>query len=85
MDIIKELLERAKEMPKAPERYVLFLEDASLKVTDMLYVLFKEGEFVPICEQYGYPAGALIVKDHIAFYVNELEGNGAKFKVFVEE
>ncbi|KTR27910.1 hypothetical protein RSA11_04410 [Exiguobacterium indicum] len=81
MGIIEEFLERAKNMPKAPARYVLFLEDTSLRVIDEWYVFFRKGEFVPVCEQYGYPLGAIITRDSIAFYLTELKEKGAKVKI----
>lgn len=85
--IFKELLERANNMPQPPLRYVHFLEDVSIDVAliEDSPIVFEKGEFVFVSESYGYPAGAMIVKDEIAFYLNEIDGRGTKFKVFVEE
>ena len=84
--IIERLLERAKNMPQPPLRYVLFLEETILPVALLKDpIVFEKNEFAIVHENYGYPSSASVVKNGVMFYLNDLKDDGVKFKVFIEE
>lgn len=85
--ILEEILERAKNMPQPPLRYVLFLEEVEIPIALVKEppIVFKKDEFVIVEENYGYPASASVVRDGMLFYLSDLQEQGVKFKVFIEE